>query len=328
MTIKILGVGSYLPQRVVTNDEIAKRLDTSDEWIFSHTGIRSRHVVADDECTSTMSIVAARQALEMAQVSSDEIGLIVVATSTPDYNTFPATACIVQNALKCRNAGAYDLQAACSGFIYALEQARCWIVAHPDKKAIVIGAETLSRITDWEDRSSCIIFGDGAGAVVLGAVDETAPMVSHTILGADGSGVNYIFREGGSRLSHAQGQMFPAHYMVLDGHPVFSFAVKTLGNVVRNLCTETQIQPDELDSVFAHQANARILEATSRRSHIALDKFHISIDHTGNTSAASIPICLAEALKEGTLKAGDKICLVGFGAGLTYGGTLMAWPYL
>ena len=203
MGIRILGTGSYLPPKVVTNDDIAAALDTSDEWIYSHTGIHARHVAEEGETTSTMAAKAAKAALEMAGVAPEEIGLIVLATSTPDYAPFPSTACIVQDMLGCVNAGAFDLQAACAGFIYALEQARGFVNFYPDKKALVIGAECLTRILDWSDRSSCILFGDGAGAVVLG--NDEAPGVAstktlaHTILGADGKGQDFIKRTGGTR---------------------------------------------------------------------------------------------------------------------------------
>ena len=240
MGIRILGTGSYLPPKVVTNDDIAAALDTSDEWIYSHTGIHARHVAEEGETTSTMAAKAAKAALEMAGVAPEEIGLIVLATSTPDYAPFPSTACIVQDMLGCVNAGAFDLQAACAGFIYALEQARGFVNFYPDKKALVIGAECLTRILDWSDRSSCILFGDGAGAVVLG--NDEAPGVAstktlaHTILGADGKGQDFIKRTGGTRdalpLDEKTGMPMKPEPMLsqltLQGHDVFAFAVRKL----------------------------------------------------------------------------------------------------
>ena len=318
--MKILGTGSYLPPKVVTNDDLARSLDTSDEWIHSHTGIHSRHIAEADDCTSTM----AEKALEASGVSPEEIGLIIVATSTPDYNTFPATACLVQNALGCKNAGACDLQAACAGFIYALDQGRCGVAAHPDRKVRVIGAETLSRIVDWTDRATCILFGDGAGAVVVGADGDTKPHAT-VKLGADGSGCEFISRAGGARVIPAPGQV-PVPFLVLQGRPVFNFAVKTMDAVVRGLCDSLGLVPSELDRIFAHQANGRILEAVGRRMGLPMDKFFMNIETTGNTSAASIPVALDEAIRRGELKDGDRICLVGFGAGLTYGGILTEWP--
>jgi 3-oxoacyl-[acyl-carrier-protein] synthase-3 len=244
MGIRILGTGSYLPPKVVTNDDIAAALDTSDEWIYSHTGIHARHVAEDGETTSTMGAKAAKAALEMAKVAPEEIGLIVLATSTPDYATFPSTACIVQDMLGCVNAGAFDLQAACAGFIYALEQARGFVNFYPDKKALVIGAECLTRILDWTDRSSCILFGDGAGAVVLG--NDEAPGVAstktaaHTILGADGKGQNFIMRTGGTRVALPLDPVTgiplkpepQLSQLTLQGHDVFAFAVRKLSKVV------------------------------------------------------------------------------------------------
>ena len=305
MSLKILGTGSYLPPKVVTNDDLAKSLDTSDEWIFSHTGIHARHMAGADDTTSSMAVKAARAAMESAGAQPDEIGLVIVATSTPDYNTFPSTACLVQHALGCKSAGAYDLQAACAGFVYALEQGRGWASLHPGRKVLVIGSETLTRVVDWNDRASCILFGDGAGAVVVGSEPGDPPVPTdgkpavrcETILGADGSGYSFIARE-------------------------------TMDSVVMKLCLNAGLTPVELDRIFAHQANGRIIEAVARRMDLSLDKFYMNIARTGNTSAASIPVTLDEAVRKGELAEGMRICLVGFGAGLTYAGTLMTWPYL
>lgn len=340
MGIRILGTGSYLPPKVVTNDDIAASLDTSDEWIFSHTGIHSRHVAGEGESTSTMAAAAAKAAMDAAGVSPDEIGLIVLATSTPDYNPFPSTACIVQGLLGCRNAGAFDLQAACAGFVYALEQARGFVNFYPDKKALVIGAESLTRILDWTDRSSCILFGDGAGAVVLGN-DEPPGVASlktkaHTILGADGLGSHFIKRTGGckdalpvSAETGVPAKPLPAlPELTLKGHDVFVFAVKTLAKVSSDLCSLLKTTPEEIDRVFAHQANGRIIEAVARRMKLPLSKFWLNLETTANTSAASIPISLDQAVKAGELTEGMKIVMVGFGAGLTYAGTYCAWPNL
>ena len=326
MSIKILGTGSYLPPDVVTNDELAKSLDTSDEWIFSHTGIHSRHIAGEKDCTSTMATAAAREAMSAAGVAPEEIGLIIVATSSPDYNTFPSTACLVQAALECPATGAYDLQAACAGFVYALDQARCWVKVNPSRKALVIGAETLSRLVDWRDRASCILFGDGAGAVVIGETPDSGPD-AHTVLWADGKGAGFISRDGGARLPHQAGTI-PIPFLVLQGHDVFAFAVRSLAKVTNQLCEMLGTTPDKLDRVFAHQANGRIIEAVARRMKLPLEKFYLNLVSTGNTSAASIPISLAEAVRKGELKDGMNIVLCGFGAGLTYAGTYMQWPYL
>ena len=340
MGTKVLGTGSYLPPKVVTNDDIAKSLDTTDEWIYSHTGIHSRHVATDGETTSTMAAKAARLAMEAAGVAPEEIGLIVLATSTPDFNPFPSTACVVQSMLGCVNAGAFDLQAACAGFIYALEQARGFVNFYPERKALVIGAECLTRILDWTDRSSCILFGDGAGAVVIGN-DENAGVAgmttkATTILGADGNGSHFILRTGGTRealpLDPVTGipakpqPVSPA--LTLQGHDVFAFAVRKLAKVVDDLCIRLGTRPDELDRVFAHQANRRIIEATARRMKLPLEKFWLNLETTANTSAASIPISLDQAVRSGALTEGMKIALVGFGSGLTFGGTYCTWPHL
>ena len=323
MGIRILGTGSYLPPKVVTNDDIAAALDTSDEWIYSHTGIHARHVAEEGETTSTMAAKAAKSALEMAKVAPEEIGLIVLATSTPDYATFPSTACIVQDMLGCVNAGAFDLQAACAGFIYALEQARGFVNFYPDKKALVIGSECLTRILDWSDRSSCILFGDGA-------------TLAHTILGADGKGQDFIKRTGGTRealpLDEKTGMPMKPEPMLsqltLQGHDVFAFAVRKLSKVVGDLCERLGTTPGDLDRVFAHQANGRIIEATARRMKLPLDKFWLNLETTANTSAASVPISLDQAVRAGELKDGMKIVMVGFGAGLTFAGTYCVWPEL
>lgn len=334
MALKILGAGSYLPPKVVSNDDLAQSLDTSDDWIFSHTGIHSRHIAEAGETTSGMAAKAAKAAMEQAGADPAEIGLIIVATSTPDYNTFPATACLVQDALGCKNAGAYDLQAACAGFMYALDQGRSWAKDHPGRKVLAIGAETLSRVLDWNDRGSCILFGDGAGAVVIGeggeqpAPGDGKPMVKwDSILGSDGSGYNYICREGGTRVAPGPGCM-PIPHLLLQGRQVFNFAVRTMDSVVMKLCVNAGLTAEELDRVFAHQANGRIIEAVAKRMGLGLEKFYMNIATTGNTSAASIPVALDEAARAGELKDGDRVCLVGFGAGLTYAGALMTWPYL
>ena len=339
MGIKILGTGSYLPAKVVTNEDIAKSLDTTDEWIYSHTGIHSRHVAGEGESTSTMAAEAARRAMESAGVKSEEIGLIVLATSTPDFNPFPSTACIVQGLLGCVNAGAFDLQAACAGFVYALEQARGFVNFYPDKKALVIGAESLTRILDWTDRASCILFGDGAGAVVLGNDEPpgkaSALTTAHTILGADGKGAHFISRTGGCKdfPGYAESGIpltdaFARPELVLMGHDVFAFAVRTLSKVARDLCERLGTTPESLDRVFAHQANGRIIEAVARRMKLPLSKFWLNLETTANTSAASIPISIDQAVRSGELVPGMNIVLVGFGAGLTYAGTYCTWPNL
>lgn len=326
-SIKILGTGSYLPERVVTNDEVAPAMGSSDEWIYTHTGIRSRHWAADDESASVLGAKAAKKALEAAGVAPEEIGLIVCATSSPDYGTYPATGCLIQDLLGCKNAGACDVSAACSGFIYALEQASCWVACHPGQKAIALGTEVLSRSVDWNERTVSILFGDGAGAVVLGAAETQQPHAK-TWLGADGSGHRFIFREGGQRTWLPKEGMMPVPYMQMQGRAVFNFAVKKLDEIVRKLCGDAAVEVETLDRVFAHQANARIIEAVARRMELPLEKFFMNLETIGNTSTASIPLCLDQAVRTGVLKEGDRVALAGFGSGLTWGGVLMQWPYL
>ena len=323
MSVRILGTGSYLPEKVVTNDDIARTLDTTDEWIYSHTGIRSRHIAAEGETTSTMAVEASRAALDAAGVAPGEIALVVVATSTPDFNPFPATACLVQDRLGCANAGAFDVQAACTGFITALEMARGFVAGRPGCKALVVGAETLSRILDWSDRGSCILFGDGAGAVVVGS-DDAPDVAPSAVFGADGSGARFIARSGGVRDLPAN----PAARVSLMGHEVFAFAVRTLARVTEAVCKGVGTTPEALDRVFAHQANMRIIEATARRMKLPLARFYLNLETTANTSAASVPISLDRAVRAGELVDGMKIVMVGFGSGLTYGGSYSVWPQL
>ena len=336
MGVRVIGTGSYLPPKVVCNDDLAVALDTSDEWIYSHTGIHARHVAGEGECTSTMAVAAARAALSAAGFDAARVGLVVVATSSPDYATFPSTAAIVQSELGCVNAGACDLQAACAGFVYALEQARGFVTLHPDLAALVIGAECLSRVVDWTDRSSCILFGDGAGAVLI-ADDGGAPSVdTHAILGADGTGRHFIQRTGGTKdslpLDPKTGiPAAPAPFvprLSLMGHDVFAFAVRTLSKVAVDLCAKFGETPDALDRIFAHQANGRIIEAAARRMRLPVEKFWLNLETTANTSAASIPISLDQAVRAGELEEGMKIVMIGFGAGLSFGGLRCVWPVL
>jgi len=322
MFIHITGTGSYLPERVVTNSELATKLDTSDEWIRSHTGISSRHIAADDQSTSTIAVNAARVALDAAGLKPEQIGMIVLATSTPDYHSFPSTACLVQHALGAKNAGAFDIQAACTGFIYALEVARGLMMVNP-QPTLVIGADLMSRIVDWSDRNSCILFGDAAGAVVLEASNVPGG-IWHSILKADGSGSQLLYREGGSR-QLAEGPWMKQNTLEMQGRQVFNFAVKIFDEVLTGLLNHVGYTFDDLACVIPHQANARIIEAVARRMSVPLGKFFMNMETTGNTSAASIPVALDEMVRKGLIKDDDLVAMVGFGAGLTYGGLLMRW---
>lgn len=321
MFVHITGTGSYLPKRVVTNDELAASLDTSDEWIFSHTGIRSRHIGADDETTSAMAISAARSALESAGISAESLGMIIVATSSSDYQAFPSTACLVQHALGATQAAAYDLQAACTGFIYALRMVHGLMQVDP-RPALVIGAEMMSRIVDWKDRNSCILFGDGAGAVVLEAKESQGGILD-AILRADGAGSHLLYREGGARQLASGPWMH--NTLEMKGRPVFNFAVKVFDEILCGLLRRSGRSFSDLKFVIPHQANARIIEAVSRRMGVPLETFYMNVVTTGNTSAASVPLVLDEVSRAGKLDDGDLLILVGFGGGLTYGGVLVEW---
>lgn len=322
MFVHITGTGSYLPERVVTNAELAAKLDTTDEWIYSHTGIRSRHIGADDESTSSMAVKAARAALASAGVKPEELGLIIVATSTSDYQAFPSTACLVQHELGAVDAACFDLQAACTGFIYGLEAAR-GMMRHNPRPALVIGAEMMSRIVDWSDRNSCILFGDAAGAVVLEASHDVPGGIWHSILKADGSGSQLIVREGGAR-GLASGPWMQ-HTLQMKGRAVFNFAVKVFDEVLCGLLNRSGHTFADLACVIPHQANARIVEAVARRMEVPLETFYMNMETIGNSSAASIPVALDMAITSKKIKEGDLIAMVGFGAGLTYGGILMSW---
>lgn len=332
--VRIAGTGSYLPERIVTNDEVAKRLDTSDEWIYTHTGIHARHWAAPEESSSSMGAEACRRALAAANAQPEEIGIIVCATSSPDYGTYPANACLIQKALGCVNAGGFDVAAACSGFLYALETARCWLMAHPGMKALVTGCEVLTRSVDWNERNVSILFGDGAGAVVLELAECPEGTAEYLSLhGADGTGFEAITHDGGYRkpmpeVPMGETAMWPVTYMTMNGRAVFNFAVKKLSEIVRTLTERAGIVPADLTKIYAHQANARILEAVAKRVELPIEKFFMSIAETGNMSTASVPFILDKAVRSGELKEGDRVLLSAFGSGLTWGGALTAWPWL
>lgn len=334
LTVKIGGTGSYLPSRIVTNEELSARIRSTPEWICSHTGIESRHVAAENESAATMGVEAARRAMEAARVKPEEIGMIVLATTTPDYGNYPSTACLVQKSLGCAPAAAFDLSAACSGFVYGLEMVKSYLLCHPGRKALVIGSEVLSRQVDWADRSSAMLFGDGAAAVVLETVDGPACHLSASLLGADGNGSSFISREGGSHRPLSADflretvKRMDVPYLRMDGHAVYAFAVRKLAEVVNALCDQVPIRTTSLDLVFSHQANYRILEAVARRMAMPMEKFYVNLRHVGNTSSASIPLCLDKAVREGMVTKGMRLAFAGFGSGLTWAGLLAEWPYL
>jgi 3-oxoacyl-[acyl-carrier-protein] synthase-3 len=317
----LLGTGSALPRRIVTNAELATRVDTSDEWIIARTGIRQRHIAGDDETTSSLAIAAARAALADAGVAADSIGLIVLATATPD-NTFPATATKVQTALGCNGGIAFDVAAVCSGFLYALATADSLLRTGMAKRALVIGAETFSRILDWEDRSTCVLFGDGAGAVVLEAPTEEkgeseAPGILGTRLHADGAQHDLLYVDGGPSTTQTVG------HLRMKGPEVFRHAVVNLSAVLSEVLEDTGIPVSAIDWVVPHQANARILDATARKLGIAPEKVVVTVDRHANTSAASVPLALDTARKDGRIKPGDLVMLEAMGGGFTWGASLI-----
>jgi 3-oxoacyl-[acyl-carrier-protein] synthase-3 len=323
---RITGWGKYLPARVLPNAELERFLDTSDEWIRSRSGIAERRIAAPDETAATMGTAAARAALATAGVPADTLDLIVCATSTPDYYAYPASACLIQAALGATRAGAFDLNAACSGFAYALVVAAQFVQTGAYRRVLVVGAEANSRILDWQDRGTCVLFGDGAGAVVVEACDAPGGLLAFE-LGADGSGAEHLYMPaGGSRrpASHATVEA-REHYIRMRGNEVFRFSTLIVPAVVERLCAQAGVRPRDIDLLIPHQANARIIASAARRLDLQEGAVFQNVERYGNTSAASIPIALDEALAAGRLRAGQLLALVGFGAGLTWAGALWRW---
>ena len=314
---RIIGTGAALPRQVVTNAELAERVDTSDEWIVARTGIRQRHIAQADETTATLAIAAARAALDDAGIDAASIGLIVLATATPD-NTFPATATKVQAALGCNGGVAFDVAAVCSGFLYALATADSLLRTGMARRALVIGAETFSRILDWEDRTTCVLFGDGAGAVVLEAGEgDAAAGILGTRLHADGMQHDLLYVDGGPSTTQTVG------HLRMRGQEVFRHAVVNLSNVLKEVLEDTGHNAADLDWVVPHQANARILDATARKLGIAPEKVIVTVDRHANTSAASVPLALDVARKDGRIRPGDLVMLEAMGGGFTWGASLI-----
>lgn len=326
----ITGWGTAVPSHIITNEELAKRVDTTDEWIRERTGIRQRHVAGADESTATLATRAALQALRVANINPAELDLIVVSTSSPEH-IFPATACLVQDSIGATKAGAFDLLAACSGFIYALNMVSQAIRSGSIHNALVIGAETLSRITNWEDRNTCILFGDGAGAFVLQAGEEPGGLVS-AVMRSDGSGADSLsVPAGGSRLPTSPETLLNhQHYIHMNGREVFRFATRVMAQATKEAVSQAQLQLDDIHLVIPHQANLRIIEAAMRGLDIPMDRCITNVENYGNTSTASIPIATCEAIQNGRLQNGDWVVFVGFGAGLTWGAAVVKWtgPFL
>ena len=318
----VLGCGSYLPQRIVTNAELAAKIDTSDEWIVQRTGIRERHIAADDEFTSHLAIKAANAALANAGIDAQAIDLIVLATSTPD-NTFPATAVAVQSGLGITRGAAFDLQAVCSGFVFALATADNFLRAGAFKRALVIGAETFSRILDWNDRGTCVLFGDGAGAIVLEAQQQPGQSsdrgILTTHLRSDGRHKAKLYVDGGPGSTRTVG------HLRMEGREVFKHAVGMITDVIVDAFNATGLSADDITWFIPHQANKRIIDASAHKLHIAPQKVVLTVDLHGNTSAASIPLALTVAVKDGRVKKGDLVLFEAMGGGFTWGSALVRW---
>ncbi len=313
---RIAGTGSFLPSAPVTNDELAKRVDTSDEWIRTRTGIRQRHLAAPGQTASDLALEASRQAIAAAGIDAGDIDLIIVATSTPDF-VFPSTACLLQAKLGVKGCPAFDVQAVCSGFVYALATADKFIRSGQHRCALVVGAEVFSRILDWNDRGTCVLFGDGAGAVILRA--DSKPGIMGTVLHADGSHAGILSVPGQVCGGNVTGHPF----LKMDGPAVFKFAVRVLDEVAREVLAMCNVRVSELNWLIPHQANVRILEATAKRLGINPEKVVVTVDIHGNTSAASVPLALDVAVRDGRVKRGDKVMLQGVGGGFTWGAVLV-----
>jgi 3-oxoacyl-[acyl-carrier-protein] synthase-3 len=324
MGIKIVGLGSYLPQYEMTNAEWSNHFETSDEWIFSHTGIKCRHIAAEGESTADLAVACAQVAMAQAGITAQDLDLIVVATVSPDYLGFPSTANLVQQRLNCRTIASYDVRAACSGFVYGLTSAQGMMLASRDmKRALVIGVEVLSSIINWKDRSTAILFGDGAGAVILEKDDTETGDILDSVLYSCGDVEALSRPKGGVADPKFSDSAEAALHM--DGARVYQFGVRVLGELVEELCTRNHLTMDDVDWVVPHQANGRMIDALIARKGWSKDKFFMNVEHTANTSAASIPIALAEMQSKGLLKVGQKVLLAGFGAGLTWGGVYLKW---
>lgn len=317
----IAGVGSYLPARRVTNEELPPSLETSDEWIYSHTGIRSRHIAAEGENASDLGVRAAESALAAAGLEAADLDMILVATSTPDYPGFPSTAAIIQGRLAAHKAGAMDMAAACTGYVYALATGAAFVESGAARHVLVIGAEVMSRVLDWTDRATCVLFGDGAGATVLSAASGAGGGPARGILGS-------ILRSDGTRadvLRIAPAQGSPQPYLRMDGRAVYNFAVRAVTELIEEMARVHGLDMRDLRAIVPHQANVRILTAAAKRLGLPADLFQVNMDRVANTSAASIPIVLDEMRASGRLAPGDLLLTLGFGGGLTWGANLIRW---
>ncbi len=321
----ITGWGMAVPEPVLTNDDISKMVETNDQWIRERTGIRERHIARPTDFPSTLAVDAAFKALSVANLLPTDLDLIICSTSSPEH-LFPATACIIQSELGATKAGAFDLLAACSGFIYATNMAAQSIRSGAIKNALVIGTEVLSRFVDWKDRGTCILFGDGAGAFVLQASDVPGGVLS-AVMHSDGSGGNLLsLPAGGSRIPATEASVREGkHYIYMDGREVFRFATRVMAQATEEVLKSSNLKLEDVSCIIPHQANSRIIEAAARGLKLPIDRFYVNVERYGNTSTASIPIATVEAFEKGRIKAGDKVVFVGFGAGLTWGALVAEW---
>ncbi|HEY3763013.1 MAG TPA: beta-ketoacyl-ACP synthase III [Verrucomicrobiae bacterium] len=324
-TCSITGIGSYVPEKVLTNHELEKLVDTSDEWITTRTGIKERHIAAKDEFTSDMAAKAAQRAMKMAGVTADEINLVIVATITPDM-PFPATACLVQHKIGAKNAAAFDLEAACSGFIYGLEVGQQFIMSRTYDTVLVIGAEKLSSIIDWTDRNTCVLFGDGAGAVILQNRAKSHGLLT-AVMGADGGKGDLLFMPAGGSKCPASTSTVDSrmHFLRMEGKETFKNAIQAMQSAANEVLSRCEIDITKINCIIPHQANLRIIDALGERLGAKPEQIFINLDKYGNTSAASVAIALDEAVASGRVKRGDLILLMVFGAGLTWGAAVIEW---
>jgi 3-oxoacyl-[acyl-carrier-protein] synthase-3 len=322
---QIVGWGMYVPSEVLTNDDLASMVDTSNDWIRTRTGILERRIATPEDTTATMAIRAARDALRVANANPAKLDLIIVATATPDYS-FPATACLVQDALGATRAGAFDLSAGCTGFVYALAVGSQMVTSGAYDQVLIIGAETLSRIVNWTDRNTCVLFGDGAGAVLLQASDVPGGVLS-AVLGADGSGGDLLMLPaGGSRHpASAETVAQDMHYIQMNGREIFRFATRVTAKAAKQALAEANVHLEDISLFISHQANGRIIQSASKSLKLPPEKVFVNLDRYGNTSSASVPIALCEAIEQGRMKRGDHLVMVSFGAGLTWAAAVVKW---
>lgn len=325
MKAEIRSIGAYLPERRMANEEFTKFIDTSDEWIVSHTGIKYRHLASEEQASSDLAYLASKKAIERAGINPEDIDLILLATITQDYPGFPSTACILQDKLGAVNAGAMDISAACTGFIYGLEIAKNFILTGNYKNILVVASEVLSKITNWKDRNTCVLFGDGAGAAVV-SESTGQGSIETALLKAEGSGAQVLkVPAGGSRNPFNKNTKEEDIYLYMEGQPVYNFAVRVITQILKELLNRHNLQIDDIAYIIPHQANIRIIKAAAKRLKIPLEKFYLNIDEVANTSAASIPLALNEMYEKNLLKKGDLILMAAFGGGLTYGGNICYW---